>query len=72
MRGKVKEWETSLRYLCNRLMLSNYVNTKFQFLGTIVESFVIALGQHRYFRQLFCYCIQSISNVILLNKQSEW
>ena len=67
----MKEWETSLRYLCNRLMFSNYVNTKVQFLGKIVESFVIALGQHRYFRQMSCYCIQSLTNIILLSKQSR-
>ena len=68
----MKEWETSLRYLCNRLMFSNCVNTKFQLLGTIVDSFVIALDQHRNCRQLSCYCIQSLTNVILLSKQSEW
>ena len=68
----MKEWETSLRYLCNRLMLSKYINITVQFIGTIVESFVIALGKHRNFRQLSCYYIQSLTTVILLTKQSEW
>ena len=45
---------------------------KFNSSEAIIESFVIALGKHRDFRQLSCYCIQSLSNVIVLSKQSEW
>ena len=53
-------------------MFSNYVNTMFNSFESIIESFVIALGKYRDFRQLSCYCIQSLTNVILSSKESEW